>query len=307
MNSFGLHLDNSEEQYFSGVMFKGGGGGGSSGKVDYPEYMKTQHTEWLGDLDTLINNTNSPYLGETAYDPTSDLNAMIAGLTTFSNIVTAVNHEADWVSAVDEAVTKADAVLTDAHIDAEIQAYGDILTEEIRDNVLPEFQAGMLTTNCVLTSAFVMGEAKIWGGFAKELNKTGAQLKSDQERQRTQFVLAGTEQMMRAQQVMLELDKVVASLTADIYRIKIVAGKEEVDTQIDIDEKDARWAFDKYQYGVDMLGGIGGGTVGAGGPRPSTAESAIGGGLSGAAAGAMVGGPMGAAVGGVLGAAASFL
>jgi hypothetical protein len=100
----------------------------------------------------------------------------------------------------------------------------------------------------------------------------------------------------------------------EAMRIKIVAKKEESDKNIDIDEQDALWDLEVFQYGANVMASIQGGTVSNGPRRPSTAASVLGGALSGAAAGAMIGstmtpagGLMPMAIGAVLGAATGFL
>ena len=87
----------------------------------------------------------------------------------------------------------------------------------------------------------------------------------------------------------------------------MVSLKEQVSEDISIDHSEALWDLELFQYGSNLLAGIGGGTVSPG-SRPSQAggsRSAIGGALSGAAAGAMAGstfGPYGMAIGGAIGA-----
>jgi len=63
--------------------YKGGGGGGGSGEVDYPDYMKVIHNDWLDNtgLDTLTSSITdimevaqggSPWTTQAAYDPDAD-------------------------------------------------------------------------------------------------------------------------------------------------------------------------------------------------------------------------------------------
>ena len=91
-------------------------------------------------------------------------------------------------------------------------------------------------------------------------------------------------------------------------RMKIVALKEQTDTDLKYDEADATWDLEVFQYGCNVLASIGGGVASPkGSKQPSTSQSMIGGALSGAAAGGMIGGLPGALIGGVLGAAGGLL
>ena len=318
MNEFGLSWQDpldvfTQETLRPGIFMKGGGGGGSSGKVDYPEYMKNMHGSWLTDLDTLITGTASPFLGGTVWDPDLTLADQEAAVASFSTAVAGLNYLTDWDAAITAAQSKWDSVIDDTIIDAEVQAFGDLVQEDITDNVLPAFQSGMRDVNAVMTSAFVMGESKIWSGKTKEMVKHGTSIKLQANQDKYKLIQESTKNMLEQYKMSMEMENVVASLYVEMYRIKIVAKKEQCESQFELDEKDARWALDMYQYGVDMLGGIGGGTVGAG-AKPSKTQSALGGALSGAATGAMVGSAVpgigtaiGAGIGGVMGLAGGLL
>ena len=81
----------------------GKSGGGNSGKVEYPTYMQTQHEAWLDDIDTIIQTyvdpvANSPFDGESAYDPTTPLAANQTRFDTFDTNVSALDDETDWAA-----------------------------------------------------------------------------------------------------------------------------------------------------------------------------------------------------------------
>lgn len=276
------------------------GGGGGSGKVEYPTYMQDQHTAWLSDMDTLVSSTTSPFFAEVAYDPTADIGVMVTAVATMASVIAALNHTADWESAVETAKAKVATVIDDTYLDNDIAAYANILDTDIQDNTLPVFQSGMRDVNAVQTSAFVMGEAKIWADKAEQINKYATGLRLQNSLERNKYIFASAQSILQQLQMTVEMEKVLMQMTLETYRIKIIAFKEQAADNLEIDEKDARWEFDKYMYAGDLLASIGGGTSGSG-YRPSKAQSALGGAMSGAAAGAMVGGPVGAGVGGALG------
>lgn len=307
MNEFGIFLQDPWE--FDTLYNKmpqlcmKGGGGGSSGKVNYPTYMKEMHEDWLNDLDTLITGTTSPFTDAVTWDPDLTLASMEESVAAFSTAVAGVSSLDDWQAAISTAKAKWDAILSDDVLDENVRAFGELLEEDIVDNTLPQFQSGMRDINAVMTSAFVMGEAKIWSGKTKEVSKysTGLRLQADQAK--TQAISDSSKVILDVDRNKLSMEHALAQLAVENYRMKIVAKTEECQRQFELDEKDALWPFELYQYGANMLAGIGGGTVGSRGP--SKTASALGGALSGAAAGAMVGGPVGAAVGGAIGLAAS--
>jgi len=85
---------------------KGGGGGGNSGKVDYPEYMRTHHDAMLIAVITdigLARTGDSPYFAAAPYDPGTDLTAMETAVTAFNTLVDSLDYSGDWVAAVAQA------------------------------------------------------------------------------------------------------------------------------------------------------------------------------------------------------------
>jgi hypothetical protein len=291
----------------------------TAGKVDFPEHMKDVHQDWLndydGDNDTISSNMvevmnaalgADPFSAMTAYDPASQLTAMDAAVTAFNTLVDALDYEQDWEDAVDAAVAKADgAVFDDTYINNDISAFGDNLDDQIENIVLPRFQGGMRDVNAVMSSAFVIGESIIEGMRTKDTAKYGTELRIKTSFQRNDFVLKGTEAMLRDNVGRIELEKSVMHYTIESNRLRAVTGKEKLDTENNVDVSDAKWELELFQYGANLLAAIGGGTVipsgGGGNSGPSKTQSAIGGALSGAAAGGMVGGGWGALVGGALG------
>ena len=100
----------------------------------------------------------------------------------------------------------------------------------------------------------------------------------------------------------------LTSTYLDKAKIDIVAKKEQLDKQADLDLEEARWPFFEFQQAGNLLGSIG--TTGASSAinKPNPAASAVGGVVTGAVSGAMIGGMAtswtgpGAIIGGVVGA-----
>jgi len=284
------------------------GGGGGSGKVSYPTYMQDAHSDWLDDsgVDTLTESMasvmeaaigNSPWTAQAAYDPDTDIAAILASGTTLQALVTLLSSGTTLDTLIAD-------VLDESRIDDAVTEFAADLDARLTNEVIPRFERGMQDINAVVSSAFVIGRALIEEGQDRQVAKYSADL----------HMKAFSDDAIRVIQLKLEYQKVATSIIAELYRLKIVAKKEQTDTDMNIDDKDAKWDLEVFQYGANLLAGIGGGTGNTSKPGPSQAQSAIGGALSGAAAGAMVGSTVpgfgtatGAVVGGVLGAASAFL
>ena len=289
------------------------GGGGSSGAVSYPAYLETVHSEWINDTgadvlsQSLADTMNSafgasPWTGKTAYNPDADIAAYNAVLVAYKAILAGIVDTTDWSNLY----THSKATIDNAvDIAADVAAYADILDDELTIKVLPRFKRGMQDINAVVSSAFVIGQAVIEGFRDRDVAKYTSALMLNNH----SLIMSGTEQMMRLMMQRIGWEENYAKVYIESMRIKIVAKKEESESNDKIDEEDALWDMEVFQYGGNLLASIGGGVSTPNTKQPSRAQSMIGGALSGVVAGAMISGgnPIAAGVGGVLGAASAFL
>lgn len=238
------------------------GGGGSSGKVDYPGYMKDVHRALLGsgavttDMTALINQglESSPFLTITAFDPG----------TLIQESLLAVSDTWTYIENLDST--------------AMINAVSNSVNQHLVDVTLPEFRSGARDMGVVLSSAFAVGESLIYNRASQEIAKIASEIpfkKSDL--------------MLRASELQVEA-----------RRIAIVAKKEHIDQVTALDEADAKWPFELYTYAGNLLASIGGAAVQSKSDT-SKMQSAIGGALSGAAMGATTGNPLMIGAGAALG------
>ena len=323
------------DKYLAKIPSIGGGGstggGGSSGQVDYPQYMKGWHENLLSHASTDAPNLSvtdamnaawtagSPYTAETAYDPdvevaailtaSQDLDALVDLLSQGTGLDALVSSILDD-SRVATAITDFDNVITD--ITALVNAD---LVNAVALNQIPEFEAGMRDIGAVVSSAFPIGKGIINKAVVDQTAKIAGELRLQQVKFAADLHTSKfAENALAVVQLKLQYQYQLSALTIEANRLKIVAKKEEVDTNLKIIEVDATWDLELFKYGGNVLGAIAGTAVNQGTRMTgSSAGSTIGGALSGAAAGAagglaMTGGnPIGGVVGGIIGAATGFL
>jgi hypothetical protein len=297
-----------------------GGGGGGSGRVDYPDYMKTVHNDWLDQTgsDTIEASITdvmnaaigaSPYTGANAADPTTPLADAWTAVCAFNTVVDNLDHEADWLSAIAAARSEYDNNIVDStQIDDDVEAFAQVLQDTLDYVEVPKMKAGYRDANAVLSSAFPIAEAVIRGMGMRDVAKYATELRVKNHFLRAEWIHNAADKMLTSLLQRVTFEQAVAQLSVEAKRIHIVAKKEQVDQDLDIDAKDGRWDLETFKYGGNLLAAIGGGTVNAAG-EPTKGQSALGGAMSGAAAGFQLshGSPIGGAIGGVLGLAASFL
>jgi len=290
-------------------MGSAGGGGSGSGAVEYPAYIEMIHSDWLNHgigVDTIDESVtdimnaslgNSPFVTAAAYDPTTPISEIINAPDLLQTLVTLLSNG----TGLDDLIEN---VLDETRITDSVTAFSTDLTNKADADIYPRFEAGMRDIGAVMGSAFVIGRANIAEKIVNDVAKYEGELRY---RAWGQDVIQVIDMKLRYQQV-------VSQFIIEANRVKIVASKEQVDTDVKYDEADAVWDLSVFQYGANVMASVAGGTASPAQKQPSTAQSMIGGAMSGAAAGALVGSAVpgigtlaGAMAGGALGAAGGLL
>jgi len=137
-----------------------------------------------------------------------------------------------------------------------------------------------------------------------EVSKTNVHTRTEFER----LYLMGTEQMINFTAQKYAWLGNYAQMSVESNRIKIVAKSEQAARDAEIDENDALWDLEVFQYGANLLAAPAGGTaVTRSKASGSSGASVLGGAMAGAAAGSMVMPGWGTAIGAVVGGAAAYL
>lgn len=301
----------------------GGGGGSTSGKVDYPEYMKSMQLDMMcgGSASGGTTTTNSffdttdsllalihagvstsPYVGEIAYDPDVAIATFVAAIATFSGEVAAASSYSTIATGV---AAVAATVVGDTTTNALTVAHAAILDDRLTTEVLPRFQSGMRDINAVISSSFVVGQAVLEAFNTREVADFDAKVRTQAFIQKAQFISDGIKDELNLLNFKLQYKDSVMKTTLEAMRFQVIMKKEELDTQLAIDEKDARWGIDLFQAGGNLLASIAGAAISNPKNEQGSGMSVLGGALSGAAAGASIGGPVGAGIGAVVGMAGS--
>ena len=280
LNLQGKVIEEDSYEYIGPIAECGSGGGGSSGKSDWPDYMKEHHHTWVGELDALIPTT-SPYTGAVAYPPKAVLDDLIVALGDWEGYHTSIGLTlTDFKSVWSGWLTTASAGITAA------------LTAELDTHGIPEFEAGMRDINAVQTSSFVLGKSMLYARVGLEAAKL-ALLNTNSA---VDLMIKYGESLRGRFYAEMEFSKLV-----------IIAYKEETDRQIELDVEDAKWVFFNYREAGALLGSIGSSAAMQSSAKPNPAASALGGAVAGAAAGTAILPGWGTAIGAVVGGIGGYL
>ncbi len=302
----------------------GSSGGGASGHVSHSPFLESTLYDWLNNtgIDTIstsitdVMNTalaNSPWTTLSAYDPSADITAYESAITALAAELAGLSDTVDWANLYAQAELSINGP-GDALIAADIAAFQSQMDDNVAIRILPRFRRGMQDINAVVSSSFTIGEAIIEAFQARDVAKYSTAIYLDNNNKK----LNATDQMMQMMARRIAWKESYTRLLVEAKRIKIVAKKEQLEADAQIDEHDAKWDLEVFQYGGNLLAAIGGGTAVPNMAGKNKAMSAIGGGMAGAAAGGAIGGavaggqtgsmagPYGAIIGAVVGAAAGY-
>jgi hypothetical protein len=300
------------------------GGGGGSGHVSHSPYLEGLHYDWLSQtgVDTISSSitdvmnsalATSPWTTLSAYNPDADIASYEATMTAFKAMLAGMSDTVDWANLYAQAELSINGP-GNVLIAADIAAYQSQMDDNIATRVLPRFRRGMQDINAVVSSAFVIGEAVIEAFQARDVAKYSSELYMNSNNKK----ITATAQMMQMMAWRVGWEEGYVRTSVEAKRIKIVAKKEQTESDAAIDESDAKWDLEVFQYGGNLLGAIGGGTAIPNMAGKNKAMSALGGGMAGASAGGVIGGaiaggqagsmatPYGAIIGAVVGAAAAY-
>lgn len=282
----------------------GGGGGSSAGSVDYPQYLKDTHQQWLNhaaspddvmeySITDLMNAAiagGSPHASLTAYDPD----------TVITNFDTAIDTLALDVAALTSNTSFAEILslfFDPTRLTAITNAFAADLDAQLAATVYPRFEVGMRDLNAVMSSAFPIGRSLIEVGRNREVAKFDAEMRMKLHGELAlQFITLKT-----------ELDGRLASLKIEAGRIGAVLKKEETDVNLEITQHNALWDLEVYKYGCNVMAAISGASTVQDKRGPSKGQSAVGGALSGAAVGTSISPGYGTVAGAVVGGIAGYL
>lgn len=270
----------------------GSSGGGSSGSVSHSPYLEAIHYDWLSNtgLDTITSSVtdvmnialaNSPWTGLSAYNPDADITSYEGVLTTFGALLAGLSDTDDWAALYAQAELSLNGP-GDALIAADIATFEAQLDDNIAMRILPRFRRGMQDINAVVSSSFAVGEAIIESFQARDVAKYGSLLYLDNNTKK----LNATDQMIQMMARRIGWRESYARMFVDAKRIKIVAKKEQTDLDAQIDEHDAKWDLEVFQYGGNLMAAIGSGTAIPNMAGKNKTASILGGAMVGAGAGA---------------------
>lgn len=179
-------------------------------------------------------------------------------------------------------------------LDNSIAAQAQLIQDNIDENILPRFYAGMRDINAVQSSAFIVGKALIARGNVTALNDAITKIR---------LAAVNLSGVIWARK--LDWDRDVVTIYQGMFRDFYASDMDHEAERLDFRVKDAIWDVEVIDNARAMIGALNGAAA-ATEKRVSKGARIASGALGGAAAGSVLG-PYGALIGGIAGAGAAAL
>lgn len=264
-------------------------GGGSSGEVDYPDWMEAKHTDWMDDIDTLLQaelSSNSPYYAYLGgYTSSTQWTTIRDRYSTYDGIVPGDgDYLTDWDSIVDTVIAKAQEILPDTTAKED---YIEAQDDRSRNRMLRSANAlagQYAVIGGLNSSAFALGLTLLEVDRQRELFNLDKELTFKESDQRVRFWVVGMQALMQMLYQNIDAQRMSTMTNTDIERSNIIDGRENLELQINTSAQDAKWDFELFKYAGNLLGSIAGTAIPTQNELPTGTKL-----LQGAAAGAAVG------------------
>ena len=318
-----------------GIFGSGGSSGGGSSSSSLEPYIRTRHQAVLDALWNEIQTGENPYADINAFDVDQLTDAILNTLAEFAQevvdfdnanlsvtplaagmaaqlaAITAFTPSTSWSGFLTTVLAALpDTGLSDTEIEDAVGHIGDMVKEELEESILPTFEGGMRDINAVNSSAFLLGEANLYGKVTKQIAEAAATYRLEAAKmglERTKVAVASVDSLVNATLSKIsaygnyngELTKIFLTgmsikqaftgMIVEAIKNVTTLKRDQWDEDNRLNVAEGRWYLDKYQYEGNMLGSVRGAVH-------STAEGAQPANVSGSSLGgimSLVGGVMG--------------
>jgi len=290
----------------------GGSSETTTNTVRYAEYIESHHHDMLNTYYDVVRSllwdpaeqATRPYSGYTDLDIEDAFFGAGYALDSFPSLY---DMYGKFMAGLDVEVLF-DQVFEDTIngtvIDNLVSAEADVLSDDLENEAIPRFDAGMRDINSVMSSSFVVGRAMMETARTKAISRFSAEIRGK--------LLPIVTDRWRTH---LDWNKMVIESYSQILKFYLISKIDVTNQNFEVHAKDKLWPFSIMEYerlAVGTLHGAYNSTTDVAGA--SKGQKMLGGAMMGAASGAMIGaeigaigGPLGALIGAGVGLAAGLL
>lgn len=242
----------------------------------------------------------NPYTNAFVYDPDGDLEEIQEGVTAFQSLVNSLDPETDFTSYLALAVTGVDSVMSSTYIDDEVDAFENSTANQFARSI-NRVTAPLSDINAANGSAFAIAMVLAESDRQNELNAYRAKLGVQREGIRAQLSAQFAAELNQMLSRKLESQRVASQLQSDASRTRIIASKEYLAEEIELDYRDLTYDLELFGYAnATLAAGLGAAQRPIGPSKASTAlATSLSAGTTLASLGGQVSMPLGIGLGAV--------
>lgn len=223
-------------------------------------------------LDTALTAAN-PYTGTAAYDPTTDLAGIQTELDTYKASIAALNPLTDLTSYLAAALTHVDTLISSTHVDDEVDAF-ETKTDPAFARTVNRLTGPMFDNNAGNSSAFTIGMAVLERGRFTEIAEHRARLNTLKQQERMQLTPQIISELSNSLTRKLEGQRAVYGMQHELARNRIVANREFLAEELDLDYKELTHDLELFGYGQTALASGFGAAMRPNGPSKASTQLA---------------------------------
>ncbi len=215
----------------------------------------------------------NPFSRAFAYDPTSDLDKVQESIDEFKSLIEALDPETDFTSYLAQSLTGIDTVMDDTYIDNAVDAF-ETRTLDSWGRSINRITGPLADIGAANSSAFQVAMVLAENARQAELNTYRATLDSQQQRERVQLAAQFASDMSANLYRKADAYRTLVQLQGDASRSSIIANKEFLAEDLELDYKDVTYELELFGYGnAALAAGLGATQRPIGPSKASTALS----------------------------------
>lgn len=196
----------------------------------------------------------NPFEGVAAYDPAPALDEVDDQMSEWGIVIEDMDPQELLAIAAEQALLAAEDTAVPAEvIDAAVDAF-EARSEEGFQRRLSGSLATMLAGRAVMTDQFDAMAAYMANQRQAEITDYDAKLRLIAHESRTQLAFNFASQFVNLLQLQVSAHQAFAAMHADIAKLRIVAMQDQIEKDLQYDDKEVRWQLDLMDYMNSAIG-----------------------------------------------------
>lgn len=261
-----------------------------AGAIEYPDFQEKIYADLMAHTDdsyggtpdtinssmidvmnTALGGSGNPWTSESSFDPTAALTptagSPLANMrdehSSAETLIDGIDPDGasgTYSDLMGRAQSEVDSIInpsSSSHVTNAVSAFEARQVLSYR-RAVARFAGGMSDLNAVHSSQFVIGMALLESDMQRAVDVFEADMRIAMDRQHNAAYMQAASQIIQLYSMKLTGATNLVGLQNEISKTEIVAKSDQIQQQLSIDEHDALWDLQVFQFGGNMLASIAG-------------------------------------------------